>query len=98
MACADSCGAELCFHDLMMMGIATSIDALAVGVTFGMLGINIWFSIIIIGITTFALSTIGVLLGKRTGPLLGDKMEMIGGFVLFFLGLKIVIEHLIKGI
>ncbi|WP_422481835.1 manganese efflux pump MntP family protein [Pleomorphochaeta sp. DL1XJH-081] len=97
-ACADSCGSELRFHDLMMMGIATSIDALAVGVTFGMLGINIWLSIAIIGVTTFILSTFGVLIGKRTGPLLGDKMEMIGGVVLLTLGLKILIEHLVKGI
>lgn len=98
MACADSCGAELRIHDLMMMGIATSIDALAVGVTFGMLRINIWLSIFIIGVTTFILSTLGVLIGKRTGPLLGDKMEMAGGLVLFALGLKIMLEHLIKGI
>ncbi len=98
MACADSCGTELRFHDLLMMGIATSIDALAVGVTFGMLGINIWLSVLIIGVTTFILSTLGVLLGKRAGPLLGDKMEMIGGIVLIALGIKILLEHLIKGI
>jgi putative Mn2+ efflux pump MntP len=98
MACEDSCGAQLRFHDLMMMGIATSIDALAVGITFGMLDMNIWLSILIIGTTTFILSTFGVLIGKRTGPLLGDKMEMTGGIVLVALGLKIMIEHLLKGI
>jgi putative Mn2+ efflux pump MntP len=98
MACADSCGAELLYHDLVMMGIATSIDALAVGVTFGMLGINIWLSVLIIGVTTFILSTLGVLVGKKAGPLLGDRMEMIGGIVLLSLGMKILFEHLIKGI
>lgn len=98
MACADSCGSELRFHDLMMMGIATSIDALAVGITFGMLHINIWLSILIIGITTFLFSTTGVFLGKRTGPLLGDKMEMTGGIVLIALGIKIMVEHVVKGI
>jgi putative Mn2+ efflux pump MntP len=63
-----------------------------------MLGINIWLSVLIIGVTTFILSTLGVLLGKRAGPLLGDKMEMIGGIVLIALGIKILLEHLIKGI
>ena len=97
-ACPDSAGNELCVHSLLMMGIATSIDALAVGVTFGMLDFNIWIAIVIIGLTTCILSTFGVLIGKRAGPLLGDRMEMIGGIVLMALGIKIVVEHLIKGI
>lgn len=97
-ACPDTIGSSLCLHTLLMMGIATSIDALAVGITFGMLHMNIWISIVIIGITTYILSTIGVLIGKRAGPLLGDRMEMIGGVVLIALGIKIVVEHLIKGI
>ncbi|MDY0058155.1 MAG: manganese efflux pump MntP family protein, partial [Methyloversatilis sp.] len=74
LACEVSCGGELRFHDLMMMGIATSIDALAVGITFGMLRIDIWSSILVIGLTTFLFSTSGVYLGKRAGPLLGDRM------------------------
>lgn len=98
LACEVSCGGELRFHDLMMMGIATSIDALAVGITFGMLRIDIWSSILVIGLTTFLFSTSGVYLGKRAGPLLGDRMEMIGGSVLLLLGLKIFTEHIIKGI
>lgn len=98
MSCEVKCGGILQFHDLLMMGIATSIDALAVGITFGMLGIDIWLSILIIGLTTFILSTVGVYIGKRTGPLLGDKMEMVGGVVLVLLGMKILIEHMVKGI
>ncbi len=97
-ACPDSAGNELCLHTLFVMGLATSIDALAVGVTFGMLHMNIWIAIVIIGVTTCILSTFGVLIGKRAGPLLGDRMEMIGGVVLIALGIKIVAEHLIKGI
>ncbi len=85
-------------RDLLMMGIATSIDALAVGVTFGMLNLNIWLAILIIGITTFVLSTGGVLVGKKAGPLLGDKMEMAGGFILLGLGGKIFLEHVIQGV
>ena len=83
---------------LFTMGVATSIDALAVGITFGVMGTNILISIIIIGIITFLISLSGVLLGKKAGPFLGDRMEMVGGAVLIALGIKIVAEHLIKGI
>ena len=98
LACVVTCGGRLYLNDLMMMGIAASIDALAVGITFGMLRIDIWLSILIIGTTTFAFSSFGVYIGKRTGPLFGDRMEMIGGSVLLLLGLKIFAEHLLKGI
>ncbi len=83
---------------LLTMGVATSIDALAVGITFGVMGTNIVISIIIIGTITFLISFAGVLLGRKAGPFLGDRMEMIGGVVLIALGVKIVVEHLIKGI
>ncbi len=83
---------------LLGMGVATSIDALAVGVTFGVMKIDIFVSILIIGIITFIISFAGVLLGKKAGPFLGDRMEMIGGAVLVLLGVKIMAEHLIKGI
>ena len=98
LACPVSNGGRLRFHDLMMMGIATSIDALAVGITFGMLEINIWISILIIGTITFLLSTAGIFVGKKAGYLLGNGMEMTGGTVLFALGIKILVEHLVKGI
>ncbi len=83
---------------LFSMGFATSIDALAVGVTFGVMDVDILLSIIIIGVITFLISFTGVLLGKKAGPFLGDRMEMVGGAVLVLLGLKIMIEHLIRGI
>jgi len=83
---------------LFTMGIATSIDALAVGITFGVMGTDILVSIIIIGVITFLISFAGVLLGKKAGPFLGDRMEMAGGLILVALGIKIMAEHLIKGI
>lgn len=89
---------KLLFRSLMTMGVATSIDALAVGITFGMLRLDIYSSIFIIGLTTFIFSAAGVYLGKKTGSLLGDKMEMTGGVILVLLGVKIFIEHLVKGI
>jgi putative Mn2+ efflux pump MntP len=98
LACPVSPGGRLRLHDAIMMGLATSIDALAVGITFGMLEINIWLSILIIGSITFVLSTSGVFIGKRAGIMLGDGMQMAGGIVLTSLGLKIVVEHLIRSI
>ena len=96
--CTVASGGKLKKRVLFAMAIATSIDALAVGITFGLININILFSIAIIGMITLIMSFIGVLLGKKAGPFLGDKMEMIGGILLVLLGVKILIEHLIKGI
>lgn len=95
--CPVSPGGRLRFSSLMMMGVATSIDALAVGLTFGMLGMNIWISVLVIGITTMLISIIGVYLGKISSVLLGDTMEMAGGVLLFLLGLNIALEHSISG-
>jgi putative Mn2+ efflux pump MntP len=96
--CPKKVNCNLSFRRLTAMGIATSIDALAVGLTFSMLCIPIWPSIIIIGLTTFSLSFIGVFIGKKTGSLFGTKMEIGGGLILIIIGIIIVIEHLIKGI
>lgn len=96
--CPKKINCNLSFRRLTAMGIATSIDALAVGLTFSMLCISIWPSIIIIGLTTFVLSFIGVFIGKKTGALFGNKMEIVGGLILIIIGLTIVTDHLIKGI
>ncbi len=81
---------------LLVMSVATSIDALAVGVTFGLLeNINIWTSIGIIGATTFALCLVGVLIGVKVGARFQHKAEFLGGVVLIALGIKILVEHLI---
>ena len=80
--------------ELVVLAVATSIDALAVGITFAFLKVNILFSILIIGVTTFALSLGGVLLGNRFGAKYKNKAEIAGGVILILIGLKILLEHL----
>lgn len=77
-----------------MLAIATSIDALAVGITFAFLGVNIWVAIAIIGVTTFALSLVGVVVGNQFGSRFEKAATIAGGIVLILIGLKILIEHL----
>lgn len=78
----------------LLLAIATSIDALAVGVTFAFLGINIIKSITIIGVVTFILSIIAVYIGKVLGNKLTNKSSIVGGAILIFIGLEILVEHL----
>ncbi len=84
----------LLFPVLVWLGIATSIDALVVGIGLGLIQINIVLAIIIIGFTTFLAAMIGMLLGKNAKGKLGQKAEMLGGLVLIGIGVKILIEHL----
>lgn len=79
---------------LLGMAVATSIDALVVGVSFALIEINIFWSILIIGVVTFLVSMIGMLFGKKVGGSLGKKMEIIGGIILIGIGLKILLSHL----
>lgn len=79
--------------ELLFLAIATSIDALVVGVSFALFNVAIIKSVIIIGVTTFIICFVGVLIGKRCGCLLGNYAEIVGGSVLVFIGLKIFIEH-----
>lgn len=78
---------------LLLMAIATSIDALAVGISFAFLEVEILSSALIIGLITFTVSTGGVFIGKKCGNLLQKKAEVIGGIVLTLIGFKILIEH-----
>jgi putative Mn2+ efflux pump MntP len=84
------------FITLLLLAVATSIDALAVGITFAFFEVNIWQTIIIIGVTTFCISIGGVKVGNIVGTKYKSKAEFIGGVVLVILGVKILIEHLIK--
>ena len=84
----------LSWRTMSLMAIATSIDALAVGISFAMVNVNIWLSSFIIGLVAFILSFAGVLLGKRLGYKFGAKMERLGGCVLILIGGKILLEHL----
>lgn len=95
----DECDApstdELKLKELLVLAIATSIDALAVGITFALLpDTNIWISILLIGIITFVLSFIGVLIGNKFGSKYEKKAELAGGIILVIIGFKILLEHL----
>ena len=85
---------ELSAGALFMQGVATSIDALAVGITFAFLQVNIVAAVSFIGITTFALSAAGVLLGNVFGAKWKSRAEFAGGVILILIGSKILIEHL----
>lgn len=79
---------------LLMLAIATSIDALAVGVGLAVLKVSILTSVFFIGLITFGLSFLGVLIGKRSGTFLKNRAELAGGAVLTIIGTKILLEHL----
>ncbi len=79
---------------LVATAVGTSIDAGAVGVGLALLDANIWLIAACIGFTTFALATLGLLVGKAAGARLGKIVELIGGVALIALGLKILLEHL----
>ena len=85
---------KLDYRELLMMAIATSIDALAVGITFAFLQTPIVTAVVEIGVITFALSLVGVAIGHRFGTKFKRKAEVGGGVVLILIGLKILLEHL----
>ncbi|MCD8315937.1 MAG: manganese efflux pump MntP family protein [Eggerthellaceae bacterium] len=85
---------KLDFKELFMLSIATSIDALAIGISFAFLGVNIWFAITIIGITTFVFSLGGVVIGNQFGSRFERPAAVVGGIVLILIGAKILLEHL----
>ena len=79
---------------MLILALATSIDALAVGITLAFLDTNIFYSVFIIGIITFILSIIGVRIGNKFGDKFQNKAEIFGGVILILIGLKILLEHL----
>ena len=82
------------FKDMVILAIATSIDALAIGITFAFLKVNVIFAIILIGVITFGISVVGVKIGNLFGCKYEKKAELAGGLILILLGIKILIEHL----
>lgn len=82
------------FKMLLLMSFATSIDALVVGITFVATGTDVWVGCAVIGVITFALSALGVLLGNKVGARFSGKAEIFGGAVLILIGLKILLDHL----
>ena len=87
-------GGSLAFKVMLVMAIATSIDALAVGVTFAFLlsFSEMLFAILVIGVTTFLLSAVGVKIGSIFGVKYKSKAELVGGIILILLGIKILLE------
>lgn len=79
---------------LLSLSLATSIDALIVGMSFALLAVNIVMAVLIIGLTAAVFTVAGIIMGKRYGWLLGKKAEITGGIVLIGIGAKILIEHL----
>ena len=81
-------------YTLFILAIATSIDALAVGITFATMAVPVLMASLLIGVMTFFICTFGVYIGSLCGNVLGNKAEIIGGLVLIGIGTKILIEHL----
>jgi manganese efflux pump family protein len=79
---------------LVVLSVATSIDALAVGLSLALLGVDIWYPAAVIGVVAFAFTAAGIHLGRRFGALLGRRMEIVGGVILIAIGVQILIEHL----
>ena len=82
------------FKDMLILGVATSIDALAVGITFAFLKVNVGLAISLIGVITFIISVAGVKIGNVFGCKYEKKAELAGGLILILLGAKILLEHL----
>ena len=78
---------------LVMLSIATSIDALAIGLSLAILGVVIWTPAIVIGLTASILTLVGMLLGRRLGAAWGTRVEVFGGLLLIAIGFKILLEH-----
>ena len=93
---SETCASEstLNLRELLMLAVATSIDALAVGITFAFLKVSILPAVLTIGCITFALSFVGVAVGNRFGTRFQKKAEIAGGTVLVLIGLKILLEHI----
>ncbi|MBR1993849.1 MAG: manganese efflux pump [Firmicutes bacterium] len=89
---ADSCDASMTMRSMFLLAIATSIDALAVGVTFAFLNVSIVPAVCFIGIVTFVFSALGVKIGSIFGTKYKSKAELFGGIVLILIGLKIFLE------
>lgn len=85
---------SLGFKTMILLAIATSIDALAVGVSFACIQVKLWSSVLIIGITTFLFSVLGVKIGNVFGSKYEKSANIVGGIILIFIGLKILMEHL----
>ena len=90
----ENCDPSLSFGVMLLLAVATSIDALAVGITFPFLNVSILLAVALIGVVTFTISAVGVKMGNLFGARYKSKAEFFGGAVLILIGLKILLEHL----
>lgn len=86
---------DICLRVLTILAVATSVDALIVGVTFAFLNVNLWVAVLVIGIITFVISFSGVKIGNKFGSILNKKAEFAGGLILIAMGTKILMEHIL---
>jgi putative Mn2+ efflux pump MntP len=80
--------------NLVSLSVATSLDAMAVGLSMAVLKVNIYSSALIIALMSGALSLLGLRIGRRLGELFGKRMEILGGLILICIGIKILISHI----
>lgn len=80
---------------LLTLSIATSIDALAVGLSFAFLDVNIWLASTTIGVTCVIISAIGFIVGRKVGEIFGRRAEIVGGLILIGIGIQIVVKHMV---
>ena len=90
----DKVNDKIDFKTMLILAIATSIDALAVGITFAFFEVNLFLAILVIGLITFVISAIGVIIGNKFGNKFQNKAELAGGIILILIGLKILLEDL----
>lgn len=93
--CCEEHNADLSVKGMFVMAVATSIDALAVGISLAMAGnVNIWIAMLLIGVVTFLMCALGVKIGNIFGGRFERKAQIAGGVILILLGIKILLEHL----
>jgi putative Mn2+ efflux pump MntP len=80
---------------LIMLAIATSIDAFAIGLTLAMLRMQIFFPVLVIGLVAGGLSLVGLKIGRRLGQAFGKRMEILGGVILILIGIRVVLSHML---
>lgn len=85
---------KLNLKEILLLAVATSIDALAVGISMAFLGVDIGPAALLIGVTTFVLASVGVIIGKKFGSKYKNKASVAGGLILIIIGTKILLEHL----
>lgn len=90
----DEIDSSFAFRAMIPLAVATSIDALAVGITFAFLNVDIVPAVSLIGVTTFIMSAVGIKIGSIFGTKYKSKAELLGGIVLILMGIKILLEHL----